>query len=204
MCWGWNMRGQLGNGSAGGHRAKALKVKGLGPNARAVSIATGINFSCAAMADGTVRCWGGNTDGALGIGNTVDSPTPRAVAGLTDIVQVSASFEHVCARTKAGKLHCWGGGIRRFFGPLAAAGKARWQQTEKDDPLNQLKPMEIPFDKPITHVSLGEGFGCVLASDGTFACFGQLDGVDNPQRHDHGKDKPPFGLIKQDFRHAEM
>ena len=42
-------------------------------------VALGSNFSCALTQEGTVLCWGRNTNGQLGDGTTADRPTPVSV-----------------------------------------------------------------------------------------------------------------------------
>lgn len=47
-----------------------------------VSVAIGSNHACAALADGSVVCWGANTNGQLGDGTTDDHVAPAPVLGL--------------------------------------------------------------------------------------------------------------------------
>ncbi|GMV39870.1 MAG: hypothetical protein AMXMBFR64_15860 [Myxococcales bacterium] len=80
-CWGSNDRGQLGNGQVGSMSNAPVAVQGI---TDAVSIATGANTSCAALKDGTVKCWGYNQRGQLGDGTLMDRATPVTVAGLNE------------------------------------------------------------------------------------------------------------------------
>jgi alpha-tubulin suppressor-like RCC1 family protein len=77
-CWGIDDHGELGDGTSADFRASPTPVKGL---VGAVAISAGIQFSCALLGDGTVRCWGNNESGQLGNGSqsTIDVPTPVAV-----------------------------------------------------------------------------------------------------------------------------
>ena len=56
------------------------------PTARKVVI--GDDFTCALLADETIRCWGKNSEGQLGNGTTADSgkPVMPALRGVKDIV----------------------------------------------------------------------------------------------------------------------
>jgi alpha-tubulin suppressor-like RCC1 family protein len=78
-------------------------------------------FGCGVKADGTVWCWGSNTYGALGIGDTtVSSSTPpvqvvtaQGGPGLTGATSVGVSDTGytACAITGAtGTVYCWGYG----------------------------------------------------------------------------------------------
>ena len=74
-CWGWNEKGQLGDGSMA-RRDKPVPVKALSGIA---DVALGISHSCARSIDGEVQCWGLNLDGQLGDGTTTTRGTPAPV-----------------------------------------------------------------------------------------------------------------------------
>ena len=65
-CWGDNTYGELGNGSTT-KSTVPVAVSGLGSGVRSVS--AGISHALALLNDGTVKAWGANEDGQLGIGN---------------------------------------------------------------------------------------------------------------------------------------
>ncbi len=75
-CWGNNDVGQLGLGDAR-HRGDALNDMGdaLPPvnlSRAAKAIAAGGNHTCALLDDNTVKCWGDNFGGQLGLGDTLN------------------------------------------------------------------------------------------------------------------------------------
>lgn len=120
-CWGNNIAGQLGNGTTTSSATPVL-VGGL-PIATKVSVGAfqtcavlrGTLLSGVGVIDGGVRCWGGNGQGQLGNGTTVDSSTPVAVSGIADAVDVSVGRTHGCAITRnpfatpvESRLRCWG------------------------------------------------------------------------------------------------
>ena len=88
-CWGYNGRGQLGNGTVGGPDGDSgydtpQSVSGLS-NALVISTGSDSN-SCVLLTNEAVDCWGYNGLGDLGVG-TVDGPdgengydTPQAVS----------------------------------------------------------------------------------------------------------------------------
>src|SRR5690606_27930774 len=92
-CWGSSTYGQLGTGTYSRHdRAVPVCEAGvfdgsscndLGtPTALggAVDVVAGERFTCALMADTSVRCWGDNGDGQLGRGSSGgDAPLPSPV-----------------------------------------------------------------------------------------------------------------------------
>jgi alpha-tubulin suppressor-like RCC1 family protein len=78
FCWGNNTGRSLGNGSNDPSSASPVPVYGLG---NAVGVAVGSSSSCAALADGTFRCWGLNLNGQLGDGTAIPSGSPVPVNG---------------------------------------------------------------------------------------------------------------------------
>jgi alpha-tubulin suppressor-like RCC1 family protein len=106
-CWGWNARGQLGNGSQA-FTALPAGVSGLGNGNLAV--AAGTSHTCALNAARGVVCWGSNQSGQLGNGSLVDSSVPVPVSGLAGDVQALAlGSDFSCALTVSGAVFCWGG-----------------------------------------------------------------------------------------------
>lgn len=73
-------------------------------------IAAGPYHTCALAANGTVRCWGDNATGELGVGTSTQRLAPVQVAGLGGGNQaVSAkSGSYTCAVTRTGAAKCWG------------------------------------------------------------------------------------------------
>jgi alpha-tubulin suppressor-like RCC1 family protein len=76
QCWGYNNAGQLGNPAAGGGSASPVPVSGLSGGVR--SIAAGGLHTCAVGGAG-IYCWGDNSSGQLGTGNTTPSNVPLLV-----------------------------------------------------------------------------------------------------------------------------
>lgn len=80
-CWGSNGRGQLGNGQAGRSAYKPQKVQGL--DKKVVHLDAGSQTTCAALDDGTAKCWGYNQRGQLGDSTLIDRSSPVDVSGIT-------------------------------------------------------------------------------------------------------------------------
>ncbi len=107
-CWG-NSGAWLGRGSAGAvgddETPGSVAPVDLGAGRTAVSIAAGRGHVCSVLDNGTVRCWGNNGTGQLGLANrnTIgDDETPGSVAPVNlgagrTAVQVAAGDAHTCA-----------------------------------------------------------------------------------------------------------
>jgi alpha-tubulin suppressor-like RCC1 family protein len=107
-CWGRRFEGQIGDGMPGGAAAPAqttpVEVAG---SWRAVG--AGWFHTCGVRADGTLWCWGDNTDGAIGSGGATPwQLAPLQIGARTDWASVSAGFAFTCALTTGGELHCFG------------------------------------------------------------------------------------------------
>ncbi|HVY40069.1 MAG TPA: hypothetical protein VHM31_19150 [Polyangia bacterium] len=78
-CWGWNGAGELGDGTTI-DRHLPVPVSGLPNGVLQVSTAVNQN-SCAALADGSIWCWGDNAFGQVGDGTSVRRAVPVRVLG---------------------------------------------------------------------------------------------------------------------------
>ena len=113
LCWGSNMHGQLGNGESGAAAYSSIPVEAQGIT-DAVAVGAGWEHTCAVHATGEVSCWGDDTSGELGNGETADSvPEPVKAVGLDDAVDVTAGHWHTCALRSTGEVSCWGPQPRR-------------------------------------------------------------------------------------------
>ena len=77
-------------------------------NIRVKQLALGESHTCALIVDGAVYCWGSNSSGQLGNGETVNSATPVSVLGIGTATSVAAGFEFACATLADGAVKCWG------------------------------------------------------------------------------------------------
>ena len=119
-CWGDNRFGQLGDGTT--HYAlQPTAVDSL--QHKAASVTVGARHSCALLMDGSVKCWGDNSYGQLGVEGIAGVPirsskVPLPVLGLTQgVIAISAGNFHTCA-IREGSVLCWGDNSRGQLGNI--------------------------------------------------------------------------------------
>jgi alpha-tubulin suppressor-like RCC1 family protein len=107
LCWGANSYLRLGV-DLGPQSLFPVEVPGLGDVVSIHSHADA-DHTCALHGDGTVSCWGSNTNGQLGLDRSgTTGELPSKVPGLSNIVALAVGGDHTCALPEAGAPCCWG------------------------------------------------------------------------------------------------
>ena len=143
-CWGSDQYGQLGDGGSNTNtNAPPTTAINLGTGRTAVAVAAGERHTCAILDNGDLKCWGYNSHGQLGYGNTVDLDAPSSTAidlgtGRTAVAIDVGTF-HTCAILDNSDLKCWGmdaqgqlgegGGTNNKYSPVSVAGTNSWDTT---------------------------------------------------------------------------
>lgn len=183
-CWGSAAFGLLGlgntqsRGDGPGEMGDSLPAVDLGPGAVAAGIAAGSIHSCALLAGGSLKCWGFNGYGQLGLGDTQnrgDGPgemggsLPALDLGAGAIaVEVSAGAYHTCARLDGGSLKCWG---RNVDGQLGLGDTV----TRGDGPGEMggsLAALNLGTGRTVAWITAGATHGCALLDNGATRCWG--------------------------------
>ena len=135
-CWGTNGSGQLGNGETGGPRSCAPGEVGdanlVSLAAPAVTVAARGQeegdgaHACALLATGAVTCWGENSFGQLGTGDTTPllaSFAAARVRGRLRPAKLVLGNQHTCAIAADERIKCWGSNRQGQLGPDVAGDR---------------------------------------------------------------------------------
>jgi alpha-tubulin suppressor-like RCC1 family protein len=172
-CWGTGQGGRLGYGNAdaiGDDEAPASAGDvDVGGAVRAFAAS---GHSCAVLDDGSVRCWGFNTQGELGVpmstGKSVGEKEPASSAPAIDLggnavdVQNGGSFS--CALIDDGSVRCWG------FGASGRTGHGNTDNIGDDEAPSTAGPVDI--GGKATQIAVGNSHACALREDGSLVCWG--------------------------------
>jgi cysteine-rich repeat protein len=147
-CWGSNSTGQLGYGNivyvGDNELPSSVGPLSLG-NTPLAKLVVGVDHSCVLYEDGSMRCWGGNDEGHLGYGNTVDvgdDELPSSV-GLVDVGgpvdDISLGYHSTCVRMGT-NIKCWG------YGTQGSNGYASTAHLGDDELPSSYGPIDLGFD----------------------------------------------------------
>ena len=125
-----------------------LRVGGLPPGVRIVSVAAGEYHSLALSSDGRVFAWGANREGGLGLGDRTDCSSPRELRLGTALPDAAGGAASSTVVAMAG-----GGGHSLFLtgdGRLLATGRGRSGQLGRGSALESVAayrtvPVEVPL-----------------------------------------------------------
>ncbi len=129
-------------------------------SARGTAVIGVVAETCAILADKTLWCWGNNSQGQLGVNDTVNHTGPQAVAlpSNAQITQVSVGAEYACAVDTNQDLWCWGNNT--------------WGQVGDGNATSPVKSPTVVAHS-ILSVAAGEVHTCAIgAIGGGLSCWG--------------------------------
>lgn len=184
-CWGYNVNGQLGLGNTG-HRGDAanemgdnLPVVNLGTGRSATDVAVGWVHTCAILDDGSVKCWGQNQYGQLGLGNTahrgdganeMGDNLPIVNLGLGRTAKsITAGNYHTCAILDDNSVKCWGQNQagQLGLGDVNSRGVAAIEMGDN------LPAVDLGTARTATLIVAGAYHTCAILDNGVAKCWGR-------------------------------
>jgi alpha-tubulin suppressor-like RCC1 family protein len=163
-CWGRDHQDQLGDNTTNSNNRSSLPIALAGGISNFIQIESYAQTTCTLTDNGTVWCWGNNTNGQLGDGTTTNSDYPVQVQNITDALDIYVGPGSACAAVnKRLDLKCWGdyflgdGSSSESSTPVTVAETNGWGST-------------YTFDD----VAIGQASVCVynLANNQVF-CWGR-------------------------------
>jgi alpha-tubulin suppressor-like RCC1 family protein len=158
QCWGYNVYGQLGDGTT---YTRLAPVSVVNLASGVVAIEAGTQHTCALLSAGGVQCWGYNYYGQLGDGTTTDRLAPVNVVGLAaNVAAITAGDVHTCALLSTGGVQCWG---YNHFGQLGDGTTS-----------NRLAPVSvIGLASGVAAIAAGTSHTCAVLFTGGVQCWGK-------------------------------
>lgn len=209
-CWGTGSYGRLGSGAVAhlgdnaGEMGDGLPYLDFGTGRTVKEIQYGYAIGCAILDDNSVKCWGYNGQGALGVGDTIDRGDQPGEMGdnlpVTDLgsgvyavsLHSQTNSNSMCAILNTNQLKCWG-----VNGNLQAGSGSRARPAIGDEPNemgDDLQPVNLGTSKYASMVSVNTDSICVLLSDQTTRCWGQNIGPLGKPNLEIGNDRGEKGL----------
>jgi alpha-tubulin suppressor-like RCC1 family protein len=160
LAWGYNLYGQLGNGS---NTFSSTPVQVSLPSGTTVTaIAGGWNHSLALTSTGQVLAWGLNQYGQLGNGTVTDSNTPVQVSlpSGTTAVAIAAGEGHSVVVTSTGQVLAW--------------GSNQYGQLGNETTIDSSTPVAVslPSGTTVTAIAAGDYHSLALTSSGQELAWG--------------------------------
>ena len=186
-CWGYNSSGELGlegtttRGDSGGEMGNSLPAVSLGNGRTATAVVAGTFHTCALLDDATVKCWGYNASGRLGLGDTNnrgDSPNPGHQMGnnlpAVDLgtgrtaTAVTAGDTHTCALLDNATVKCWGFNNSGQLGLGSTISKGDNAGEMGDN----LPAVDLGTGRTAIAVTTGAEHTCAVLDDTALKCWG--------------------------------
>lgn len=145
---------------------------------RPVDVKTGQYYACALYDEGSLKCWGWNGNGQLGLGSTAAvGDSSLEVGGANAFVNLgtgrtvtkfSTGASHACAILDNNTLKCWGNGANGRLG--------YGNTTSKGDNANEmgdnLLPVDLGTGRYATSVVAAGSHTCALLDNASVKCWG--------------------------------
>ncbi len=168
-CWGFNMFGNLGDGTlVDAASPVAINTAGVLNGKLLRNVTAFVYNTCAIADDNLAYCWGANTNGTIGNGTQVDSNVPVAVdttgvlSGRT-IKGLLSGDSTICSIADDNNVYCWGLNDKGQLGNGTYVDSYVPVAVSRSGVLN---------NKTVKNLKMAANTSCVLASDDKVYCWG--------------------------------
>jgi len=137
----------------------------------AAEVASGRLHKCA-LYEHSVKCWGYNGNGQLGIGSTTVQHSPAEAVDLGDDFRPSKLYSgsnHVCAVTTEGDSKCWG---ENNYGQLGTGSTDR-RGDGPNEMGDSLLTIDWGTDFQVESMCCGLSHSCALSTNAKLKCIGR-------------------------------
>ncbi|DAC19080.1 MAG TPA: hypothetical protein HA276_00610, partial [Candidatus Poseidoniaceae archaeon] len=179
LGYGWSDDGAIGD--AYQEDASQMPDWPLPTGRHVDQIEAGWNHTCALFDDGSMGCWGDNTHGQLGTGNTsfIGDAADEVGDGLalvdlpadTTVASMALGWDHTCVLYSTGDVACWGNNAHGQLG----IGSTTTVGDGAGEMGSNLVNISLPSGVNATSITAGDGFTCAVFSDESIRCWGRND-----------------------------
>lgn len=195
-CWGFNSsHGVLGLGlnsdsqpayfALGDEPGEMINLPtvDLGTGKMATAVSAGERHTCALLNDGSVKCWGNNVYGELGLNNTTDhGRTSTGPNGMGDSlpaldlgsgaigIALDAGTEHTCVLRSDNRIKCWGWGLKGKLGQNSNENVGDGVGPS----IASISTINLGLGMTVNELSAGWLHTCAIRNNGKVKCWGSL------------------------------
>ena len=186
-CWGSNASGQLGlgdtssRGDGSDEMGDNLLVVDLSSGRTAKAIAAGNLHTCAILDNSSVKCWGFNASGQLGLGDNStrgdesnemgDNLTAIDLGSGRTAKVIVAGDSHTCAILDNSAIKCWGANATGQLG----LGDTNNRGDVSGEMGDSLTAVDLGSGRTAKAIAAGKGHTCALLDDNSVKCWGKAN-----------------------------
>jgi alpha-tubulin suppressor-like RCC1 family protein len=155
-CWGWNLDGQLGDGTTTTRLTPVRVVRGH----RFLQVDATYSHTCGVATDHKAYCWGWNAHGQLGDGTRSSRWGPVPVVGGYEFRLVTTGYGHTCGVTTTNRVYCWGLNLEGQLGDSTTVSL-------------RTRPYRVMGTRQYRFVDAGYYHTCALTTTDRAYCWGE-------------------------------
>ena len=193
FCWGDGSPGVLGQETTNNlstsfdtipSKIAPIHISGEISNPNILGLSGGFTHICvwyqrasAVLEQTPMKCWGANTSGSLGTGDTLSyggaknsmgAFLPLVALGINDLAQVESHHDFSCALTKLGRVKCWGEASQGSLG----LGDMTSRGTAKNEMGDQLPYVDLGLPAKTLSVGANSQHSCAILINNNVKCWG--------------------------------